>query len=312
MSTLSDDEDTAVHRARRVSAPEVQRREVTQEIDLDEVETVSDGAPRREVTQEVDVGMIESVEHSSMKEAVDKLEAQASAAETASAEELLRRAKGLDGVDPRFVRAAHTLEADRLGASSRRAAEVLKGRSAELEGIDPRLLRAAARLEEAQINEVSSVPPDPIEEPVVAAEEEEGEDDWRERLAKTAEDSVISFIAPPVVERPSEVRGFPRTAQRSPQPRPPTAPPRPPAPAKRAGRRREPGKQRPRSAYDDSGETDDESQPTIRTSQSSMSRVGGQAATLTRLRTLELGLLVAIGLLLAGMAALMAAAFVLG
>jgi serine/threonine protein kinase len=244
---LGDDDDTAVHRV-RPSAPvaPLPRREVTQEIDLDEVETLDGGTERREVTQEVDVGMIESVQQSSMSEAVRKLEDQANAAETASAEELIRRAEGLDGVDPRLVRAAHTLESDRRGARSRRAAEMLKERASNLDGIDPRFLRAAARLEEAKIKDVSSVgappapdpEPEPEPEPATEVEGTTDDDDWRARLATSEEDSVISFLAPPVVERSSEVQGFPRSVQRRQQPRPPDAQPPPPAPPKGSRRRK--------------------------------------------------------------------------
>jgi len=150
------------------------------------------------------------------------------------------------------VRAAHALESDRRGGRSKQAAELLKQRADELEGIDPRLLRAAARLEEARI---SSVPPVEEEQP-----EPQGEDDdWRERLSQVEGEQVISFLAPPVGKRDPDVRGFPRNQQRGAQPRPPTEPPR--RPAQRAPRRREP--QAHRALYDDSGETDDESQPTI-------------------------------------------------
>jgi len=292
----SDDEDTAV---RRYTQP---RREVTQEIELDQVETVEEIQPRREVTQEVDLEMIESVTHSSMKDAVDKLEAQAFAAEEASAEELLRHAEKLDGVDPRFVRAAHSLEADRRGARSRRAAEILKERAADLDGIDPRFLRAAARLEEAKVHDTSSVIK--VEE-VEGREKAEGDDDWRERMAASAEDSVISFLAPPVFERSPEVKGFPRSVQRRPPPpRPPAEPPRAPAPPPRSGNRRAPAKQKPRALYDDSGETDDESQPTIRVSQASIATASGRVFPDGLLLALEVGLLVITALLLAAMGTL--------
>jgi hypothetical protein len=251
------------------------------------------------------MGMIESVEHSSMKDAVDKLSAEASAAEDATAEELLRRAEKLDGVDPRFVRAAHSLEADRRGARSRRAAEILKEKATELDGIDPRFLRAAARLEEAKVHDTSSVVK--VDE-VEGKEKAESEDDWRARMEEAAEDSVISFLAPPVVERTPEVRGFPRSVQRKPQPPPPVDPPRAPAPPPRSGNRRAPSKQRPRALYDDSGETDDESQPTIRVSQSSVASVSQRFLSPGLLRGLEVGTMLAAGVLLAAMAALVALA----
>ncbi|MBW2276384.1 MAG: protein kinase [Deltaproteobacteria bacterium] len=295
----ADDEDTAVRRY------VTQRREVTQEIELDQVETVEEIQPRREVTQEVDMGMIESVEHSSMKDAVDKLVAQASAAEDATAEDLLRHAEKLDGVDPRFVRAAHSLEADRRGASSRRAAEMLQEKATKLDGIDPRFLRAAARLEEAKIHDTSSVVK--VEE-VQGKEKEEKGEEWRERMEANAEDSVISFLAPPVVERSPEVKGFPRSVQRRPQPRPPADPPRAPAPPPRAGNRRAPQKQKSRALYDDSGETDDESQPTIRVAQSSIATAAGRVLPAGLLRGLEVGLILVAGLLLVAMATLVALA----
>ena len=302
LPTAGDDEDTAVRRY--LTSP----REVTQEIELDQVVTVEEIKPRREVTQEVDMGMIESVEQSSMKDAVDKLEAQASAAMDETAEELLRHAERLDGVDPRFVRAAHTLEADRRGASSRQAAEILKEKATNLEGIDPRFLRAAARLEEAKVHDTSSVVK--VEEVQGKEEAEEG-DEWRERMEATSEDSVISFLAPPVVERAPEVRGFPHSVQRKPQPRPPVAPPRAPAPPPRSGNRRAPQQQKSRALYDDSGETDDESQPTIRVSQSTIAAASG-AMPPGMLRGVEVGLLLAAGLLLVAMATLVALALTQG
>ncbi|HUT79122.1 MAG TPA: hypothetical protein VM285_15595, partial [Polyangia bacterium] len=278
--------------------------EVTQEIDLDALEPTT-GVSRREVTQEIDARMIESVDRASLQSALSKLEAEAMQAERASTEELIKHAGRLDGVDPRFVRAAHSNEADRRGGHAKKAAELIKERGEELDGIDPRLLRAAARLAEAQISEITNVgarpePPDEREDP---------DDDWRERIAAQAEASVISFIAPPVTDRPHEVRGFPRTAPRKPPAPPPNprgAEPVAPPPARPAGRRREPAARR--ALYDDSGETDDESQPTIMARSSSLPPARHQAVALQRLEWLEAALPFVIGLLLATMTALLALA----
>jgi serine/threonine-protein kinase len=277
--------------------------EVTQEIDLDALES-STGVSRREVTQEIDARMIESVDQASLQSAVSKLEAEAIQAQRASTEELIKHAGRLDGVDPRFVRAAHTNEADRRGAHARKAAEIIRERGEELDGIDPRLLRAAARLAEAQISEITNVGA----RPEAPEEREDADDDWRERMAAQAEASVISFIAPPVTDRPHEVRGFPLTAARKPPPAPPESrgrPVAPPAP-RPAGRRREPAARR--ALYDDSGETDDDSQPTIMARTSSLPPTRDLAAVLRRSERIEATLPFLIGLLLAAMAALLALA----
>jgi hypothetical protein len=287
--------------APRAPAP-APRREVTQEIDIDALEAVAEvrRPPRREVTEQIDLDMIESVERASTSEAVAKLERAAAEAERSSAEELIRRAGALDGVDPRLVRAAHALESDRRGGRSKQAAELIKQRAEELEGIDPRLLRAAARLEEARI---SSVPPTEEEEP---QPEPQGEDDdWRERLSNVEGEQVISFLAPPVVKRDPDVRGFPRNQQRGAQPRPPTEPPR--RPATRAPRRREP--QAPRALYDDSGETDDESQPTILVREMPARGAGRSRAASRDLSALESAIPVLVAFLLAASALFLLIAF---
>ncbi len=282
--------------------------EVTQEIDLEALEPAT-GANRREVTQEIDTRMIEPVDQASLQSAVAKLEAEAIFAERASTEELIKHAGRLDGVDPRFVRAAHANEAERRGGHAKKAAEIIKEHGEALDGIDPRLLRAAARLEEAQISEITNVGPRP--EPESRIEASETEDDWRARMAAQADDSVISFIAPPVTDRPHEVRGFPRTAPRKPPSAPPVLrgaePVAPPSP-RPAGRRREPASRR--ALYDDSGETDDESQPTIMARTSSLPPPRDQVAVLRRTERIETLLPIVIGLLLATMAALLALAAV--
>jgi len=297
-----DDEDTSVGKPPVGGrSKERARREVTQEIDLDALGAAVEPQSSHEGTQEIDLGMIEGQITQNAVDAATKLEAQAEAAVRSSTEELIRRAERLDGVDPRLVRAAHTLEAEKRGARSGKAAEVLKQRTEHLDGIDPRLLRAAARLEEAKINEV----PEP-------AKPEDVGDDWRERISEANEDSVISFLASPVVEPTEEVRGFPLTQHRRQQNRPPTKPPAPapppvaPPPRGRGRSRKEPPLAR--ALYDESGETDDQSQPTLLVHPADMPRTAQRAALDRRLLYLELALPVAAGLLFAGMLILLAVA----
>jgi serine/threonine protein kinase len=294
-----DDEDTSVKPSPLAGrSQDPARPEVTQEIDLDALD--AEAQRSREGTQEIDLAMIEGQAGQDAVDAAGKLEAQAEAAVRSSTEELIRRAERLDGVDPRLVRAAHTLEAEKRGARSAKAAEVLKHRTEHLDGIDPRLLRAAARLEEAKINEV----PEPVEKPEDAGE------DWRDRLSETNEDSVISFLASPVVEPTEEVRGFPLTQHRRQQNRPPVKPPAPAAPPvappPRGRNRKEPPLAR--ALYDESGETDDQSQPTMLVHPAHIVRSAQRAAIDRRLLYLELALPVAAGLLFAGMLILLAVA----
>ncbi len=205
----------------------------TLEIQMSELEMVEERQERREVTQEIDLEMIEEVNDNRPNDPsviAAKLERQAEDAERDSANELLRRSRRLEGVDPRLVRAAHSLESDRRGARSRQAAQLLRNRAENLDGIDPRLLRAAARLEEAKIGgepEAEEKKEEP-EKPV-----QTGEEEWREDIERTASDSVISFLSPPVVEQPADVRGFPKNQSRRAQSR--TAPP-PRSPASRPSR----------------------------------------------------------------------------
>ena len=298
---VDDDEDTSVKKSPLGGKPPVRDRlEVTQEIDLDSLGGAVEEQGSHEGTQEIDIGMIEGQIAQNAVNAANKLEAQAEAAVRSSTEELIRRAGRLDGVDPRLVRAAHTLEAEKRGSRSGKAAEVLKQRTEHLDGIDPRLLRAAARLEEAKINEV----PEP-EKP------EDAGDDWRARLAEANEDSVISFLASPVVEPTEEVRGFPLTQHRRQQNRPPSKPPAPAKapvapPPKGRSRRREPPIAR--ALYDESGETDDQSQPTMLVHPAQMPRTAQRAAIDRRLFYMELAIPAMAGLLFAGMLILLAIA----
>jgi serine/threonine protein kinase len=302
-----EDEDTSVKRSPTGGRPQDRsRREVTQEIDLDALTAAAEPQGTHEGTQEIDLAMIEGQITQNAVDAATKLEAQAEAGVRSSTEELIRRAERLDGVDPRLVRAAHTLEAEKRGGRSAKAAEVLKQRTEHLDGIDPRLLRAAARLEEAKINEV----PEPAK-PEDGGDAGEAGDDWRERLSQTDEDSVISFLASPVVEPTEEVRGFPLTQHRRQQNRPPTKPPAPASPPvapppRGRNRRREPPLAR--ALYDESGETDDQSQPTMLVHPANMPRTAQRAAIDRRLLYLELALPVAAGLLFAGMLILLAVA----
>ncbi|MFO8071778.1 MAG: protein kinase [Polyangia bacterium] len=280
-----------------------ERREITQEIDVDALEAVESHGGPSEHTQEIEPEMIEQVERASTREAVSTLEKQALDADRSSTEELIRRAEKLEGVDPRFVRAAARLESERRGGRSRKAAELLKKQQQSVEGIDPRLLRAAARLEEARIGEITSVTTYP-DDPKIRKESEE---DWRRRMETSSDDSVISFIAPPVVEEPSQVRGFPRSVQGRKQSRPPATPPRRPPP-RQGGRRREPSTSR--ALYDDSGETDDESQPTILLRASRLRPSWNQLTETRALRLIEIALPIVVFALLAATVTLLTLAVV--
>ncbi len=212
------------------------RRDPTQEIAMSELEAIDESRGRREVTQEIEIEMIEEIETGSPDDIANRLEKRATNAERESAEELLRRAQRLDGVDPRLVRAAHSLESDRRGARSRQAAQILRKRAESLDGIDPRFLRAAARLEETKVSGVE----DPEE-----ADKEDSEasvlpdDEWKNRVESTDKEDVISFLAPPTRDRPADVRGFPKNQKREPQNRTASIakkPARAPAPPPRGSR----------------------------------------------------------------------------
>ncbi|MDJ0762364.1 MAG: protein kinase [Myxococcota bacterium] len=192
------------------------------EQDLDDTRTpplTRPQPPRRDTTQEIDVSEIDvmakiptdkstdTAEQGSTIEALKKLEDQVKYAERESANELLRRAKRLEGVDPRLVRAAHVLESERRVAKSRQAAQLLRERAKNLEDIDPRLLRAAARLEEARVGDPTVTEDEPVPTQTKG-------DDWREKVKPSGSDNVISFLPPPVVESPSDVKGFPQDRKR--------------------------------------------------------------------------------------------------
>ncbi len=204
---------------------------------IPEDENHEDSGGKREVTQEIELDMIQEIEAETSSEAASKLEHQADDAERESAKELISRADALDGVDPRFIRAAHKLESDRRGARSRQAAQILRSRAEDLEGIDPRFLRAAARLEEAKVSKL-----DVGKEEVVVAKKESAEkdgedeseyeltesdvsdvsdvsdkndnDDWQKESQDITSDSMISFLAPPVIDSSADVTGFPKNQQR--------------------------------------------------------------------------------------------------
>ena len=229
---IDDDESTSV--GKRSSSSPAPSREVTQEIDIDLIEAMEEIPPRREVTQEIDASMIQMEEASTLEDAVAKLVSQTRQAERESTEELVKHAERLEGVNPRFVRAAHKLEVEKRGGDSKRAVEVLRERADDIDGINPRFLRAAAKLEDAKISEVPITGLHDVEK----LQAETSDEDWRQRIGTSKEDSVISFIVPPVVSRSSEIIGFPRTQQRSVKKLPPSpAPPprrsttRPPVPA---------------------------------------------------------------------------------
>ena len=226
---VDDDESTSV--GKRSSAPPdriAPSREVTQEIDIDAIEAMEEVQQRREVTQEIDASMLQMEEASTMEDAVANLVSRTRQAERESTEELVKHADRLEGVNPRFVRAAHKLEVEKRGGDSREAVEVRKEPAADAEGINPRFLRAAAKLEDAKISEVPITGLHEVEK----IESETSDEDWRKRIGTSKEDSVISFIVPPVVTRSSEVIGFPRSQQRSVKkgaPAPPLPPRRPAA-----------------------------------------------------------------------------------
>jgi len=182
----------------RVEDPVVPDREGTQEIDLDELSGV------REVTQTVSLDDLEEQEPSTVNEAVDRLRQSEQSAAEMSTQELLRHSARLDGVNPRFVRAAFALETEKKSGISKDGIARVQQFGEQLDGIDPRFIRAAARLENAKLG---VVPVSDVEEP--------GEtDDWRSRISQETggkEDSVVSFLSPsPSVTEDSTVQGFPR------------------------------------------------------------------------------------------------------
>jgi hypothetical protein len=234
--TDKDDEATAPSlrggRKKKLSSEKGRTRDKTQEIDISDIAEIHDRGHRQESTQEIDIGMIEASEAEVSGKAAYKLEKQAADAERDSANELIRRAPRLEGVDPRLVRAAHKLESDRRGAHSRQAAQILRERAEHLEDIDPRLLRAAARLEEARVRGTSRDVDEDSDteeaEPVEKKPEPLEDDDWRERLSKTSNDAVISFLAPATGPRTADVRGFPKIQNRDARVKPVRQTPEPP------------------------------------------------------------------------------------
>ncbi|MCP4604376.1 MAG: protein kinase [Proteobacteria bacterium] len=194
----------------------VKKRDRTQEIELSDLQAVENQQNSEDTIQEIELDMVEITDENGAKAAVEKLEKQANKAERESANELLRRADRLDGVDPRLVRAAHTLESNRRGGRSKQAAELLRKRAEDLDGIDPRLLRAAARLEEIKICKLEGKTAEEQTEESEESEEPEVQDDnnWREQMETPPVESVISFLSPPVNEHPADVRGFPKNQKR--------------------------------------------------------------------------------------------------
>jgi serine/threonine protein kinase len=196
-------------------------QETTQEIEIESefLEELPSDA-----TSEIDISMIEE-ESSVLDSAVSKLEKEAQMAERKTTEEFLRRCAQLEGVDPRLLRAAHAIEAEKAGASSAQAAEILRERAerTDLGGIDPRLLRAAARLESARISSIPSRRQEEIDDP----------DDWREEIAHLKQEQIISFLSPPVSAKQVEVTGFPRNQRRArtSHPAPPHTPKTTPRPS---------------------------------------------------------------------------------
>lgn len=228
---IDDDESTSVGK-RSSSAPgrAAPSREVTQEIDIDAIEAMEEIPPRREVTQEIDASMLQMEEVPTLEDVAAKLVSKTRRAERESTEELVKHADRLEGVNPRFVRAAHKLEVEKRGGDSRMADKVLKEHAGDEEGINPRFLRAAAKLEDAKI---SDVPITGLHE-TMELEAETSDEDWRKRIGTSKEDSVISFIVPPVVARSSEVIGFPRNQQRGVHKVSPSTPPPSRRPAAKA------------------------------------------------------------------------------
>lgn len=106
-----------------------------------------------------------------------------------------------------------------------KAVQIINEHKDELNGIDPRFIRAAARLAEAKIGEVPSGTPDV---PHNTEPDDEEWRDRIAAESTSNEDSVISFLAPAVTENPSEVQGFPRSRQRKGRNRPPSVPPKSP------------------------------------------------------------------------------------
>jgi hypothetical protein len=185
------------------------RRDVTQEIDMTELELMNGDIQVQKVAPRYQLD-----ENKTTEEAAHVLEKQAAEAERQSADELIRRAGRLDGVDPRLVRAAHTLDSEKRRTKSMKAAELLRDKSENLEGIDPRLLRAAAKLEEAKVH-------DPSRGAIG-----KGADSANEQSKPS--DSVISFLSPPTTKHSSDVLGFPENRKQGVRPVK-TLPPPPPS-----------------------------------------------------------------------------------
>ena len=87
-------------------------------------------------TEEIDLEVVEAVEVTTSDEAALMLEKRAKIAEKESTADLIRHARGLEGVDPRLVRAAHSLEAARRASHSKEAAEMIRKRADHLDGIE--------------------------------------------------------------------------------------------------------------------------------------------------------------------------------
>lgn len=140
-------------------------------------------------------------------------------------QELLRKSDALNDVNPRFVRAAHALESQKIPP----APEDRSG----LKDINPRFIRAAKTLRTTPLHTQQNENPAPLQAPDVR-----NNDDWRNRISQetsTNEESIVSFLAPPPsrktdqkIPRIPPASLTPVAKPSSPQiPSPPPPPPRP-------------------------------------------------------------------------------------
>jgi hypothetical protein len=170
---------------------------------LAEWESVLPGSTQ---TEEIAIEDSDLVEIDSLDEVGERVEEWVEHAERESSQELIRMAERLDGVDPRFVRAAHALE------TKKRSEEVqaeLQGKSEDSEGIDPKFLRAAAKTGDrakADGRGTGNAVDDALFDGDIELEApEEDEDDWRERLEQSNSIEIVSFLPAPVAEDPDDI-----------------------------------------------------------------------------------------------------------
>jgi hypothetical protein len=155
-------------------------------------------------TDEIAIDESDLIEIDTMNEVGERAEQSAERAERESSQELIRMAERLDGVDPRFVRAAHALETDKRTKGVQKDSH---GQSEDVEDIDPKLLRAAAKAKDGATADGSGNTADDLlfDEDIDPDVEEKDEDDWRERLEQSNSNDIISFLPLPIAEDPDDI-----------------------------------------------------------------------------------------------------------